>query len=311
MDLDRLTADYRALSTAVGVVDLTALRSRVEVRGADRVGFVHNFCTNDIKALPDGETCEAFLLNGKGNVLFYAEIRKRPESIVIESGADRGAAIIRHLDKYVIREDVTFADRSSEWSELLVVGPQAATHVGDVGGTLIVHAGNWTAMPNFVVLGPAAEVQELQQRLVAAGVPLCSYAALDALRIEAGFPLDGVDVGDKNLAQEVDRVAQTISFKKGCYLGQETVARLDALGHVNKSLVGLRFADRNAEQVPPRGTELIAGGRVVGEVASSAYSPGAVTSVALAYVRTGSNVVGTRLDSACGTAEVVAFQRNS
>lgn len=307
IDTDRLTSDYQSLSTIVGVVDLSDRRSRVELQGADRAAFLHNFCTNEVRNLPDMGGNEAFLLNGKGNVLFYVNVWKRTESIVVEAGADRGAAIVRHLDKYVIREKVTLADRSAEWGELLVAGPRVAEQVRDVGGSLFVVAAHWTVAPNYVVVGPRTEIESLRSRLVAAGVASCDFAALNVLRIEAGFPIDGIDVSEKNLAQEVDRIERTISFKKGCYLGQETVARLDALGHVNKTLVGVKFADAKADRVPPPGTALTVDGRAVGEVTSAAYSPGANASVALAYVRTGSNVPGTKLLSAFGDAEVVKF----
>lgn len=307
MDHDRLLADVRALTTTVGLVDLSAKRSRVELSGADRASFLHNFSTNDIRNLPDGATCEAFLLNAKGNVLFYVNVWNRPESIVVEAGADRGAAIVRHLDKYLIREKVTLADRSAEWGELLVAGPQAEEFVRSVANDSFVVPASWTTGPNYAVVGPAAEVRSYRDRWIAAGAPLCHFAALDALRIEAGYPIDGVDVSEKNLAQELDRIERTISFKKGCYLGQETVARLDALGHVNKTLVGVRFAEADADRVPPAGTELTAGGRAVGEVTSATYSPTLATSVALAYVRQGSNAPGTKLDSSFGPAEVADF----
>jgi folate-binding protein YgfZ len=162
----------------------------------------------------------------------------------------------------------------------------------------------WTAGPNFLVVGPRAELQAWRDRLAEQGVKSCDLAALDASRIEAGYPIDGVDVTDKNLAQEVNRIERTISFKKGCYLGQETVARLDALGHVNKTLVGLTFAAAGPDGVPTPDTELTAAGQTVGQVTSAAYSPRLEAAVALAYVKQGQNTPGTRLESAVGPAVV-------
>lgn len=303
MDHDRLRHDYRALSTTVGVVDLTARRSRVELTGADRHAFLHNFCTNDIRNLPENQGCEAFLLNAKGHVLFYVNVWRRPESLVVESGGGRGATLVAHLDKYLIREQVTLADRSADWDELLVAGPQAAAAIADLPDGAFAQPTAWTRAPNFTVIGLTATIDALRKRLAANDVPTCDFAALDALRIEAGFPLDGLDVSDKNLAQEVDRIERTISFKKGCYLGQETVARLDALGHVNKTLVVVRFASTSPDAVPTTGTELTCNGQPVGQVTSAAFSPGLEASVALAYVKQGANAPGPKFDSTCGPAE--------
>src|SRR5690606_6094431 len=130
-----------------------------------------------------------------------------------------------------------------------------------------------------------------------------SYA-VEVARIEAGMPLYGMDITDDNLPQEVDRNDWAISFNKGCYLGQETVARIDALGHVNRTLVGLRFA---SESVPEPGGELLAGDKVVGHVTSAAWSPAQRRAVALGYVRQGHNRPSARLVSAVGEAEVIAL----
>jgi folate-binding protein YgfZ len=135
-----------------------------------------------------------------------------------------------------------------------------------------------------------------------AGAIECGPAAIDAFRIEAGMPLYGRDITIENLPQEVNRNAQAISFTKGCYLGQETVARIDALGHVNRLLVGVRIAGK---QVPSDGAELTIDGKAVGHVTSAAFSPRLGKAVALAYVRTTSAKPGTRLQSAAGEAEVV------
>jgi folate-binding protein YgfZ len=140
--------------------------------------------------------------------------------------------------------------------------------------------------------------------LAAAGATPCDPDAFHAARIEWGFPLFGIDISDKNLPQEVARDALAISFVKGCYLGQETVARIDALGHVNKTLVGVRF---DGHTVPATGLELSASGNKVGEVASATWSPRLKAPLALAYVRRGSNTPGTRPTSSAGNAEVVAL----
>jgi folate-binding protein YgfZ len=122
-----------------------------------------------------------------------------------------------------------------------------------------------------------------------------------ALRIESGWPLFGVDFDGSNFPQEVGRDAQAISFRKGCYLGQETVARIDALGHVNKRLCTVRLAGEAAA-----GDDLFAGGEPVGRVTSSSYSPRLDGWLALAMVRRGHNDPGAQLACREQPAEVVS-----
>ena len=147
--------------------------------------------------------------------------------------------------------------------------------------------------------------------LANAGAVPAGADAFEMARIEAGTPLYARDISDKNLPQEVNRDALAISFTKGCYLGQETVARIDALGHVNRVLVGVRFA---GSEPPPPGTELTVteaqgseGKATVGAVTSAAYSPRLGSSLALAYVRRGHTQPGTQLTSSAGPAQVVSL----
>ena len=126
----------------------------------------------------------------------------------------------------------------------------------------------------------------------------------DAVRIEAGTPLFERRFRRRQLPQEVGRDAEAISFTKGCYLGQETVARIDALGHVNQRIVGVRFFGR---EVPAVGTELTHDGRACRPRDIGAFSPQLGAPLALAMVRREANALGTRLESAVGACEVIAL----
>lgn len=314
------------LYDSVGLVDFST-RGKIELTGEDRAKFLHNLCTNDIKGLTAGSGCEAMLLDAKGHVQFYALVHNTGESLVLEElaapSADAGARLRKHLDKYLIREKVVIADRTSEWGEILVAGAGAAEIVGRVleiavptaslasvacpllgDGAFVVCSVQATG-PNYSIFCVRAAVAELQAKLAEAGALVCDFEAWQAPRIEARLPLYGVDISDKNLAQEIDRIELTISFRKGCYLGQETVARLDALGHVNKTLVVLEFAQRaaDAEAVQP-GTELTIDGQSVGQVTSAATRDG--KTIALGYVRRGKNARGTVVESAAGPATITS-----
>jgi folate-binding protein YgfZ len=314
-------AQYAALTQAVALVDLTG-RTQIELAGADRVRFLHNLCTNEIRKLAVGAGCEAFLTSVQGKTLAHVFVFAGPETLVVDTVAGQAEAILKHLDHYLVSEQVTLTDRSDEWGEVLVAGPAAAELLAslcgaELPGELLAHrsvalAGRpaslrraeITAGGGFLVSAARDAVTTIVDAIVAAGAIPCAMAAFDAARIEHGFPLFGQDITPANLPQEVGRDRQAISFVKGCYLGQETVARIDALGHVNKLLVGLRFAGPGA---PEAGLKVQNGQTDVGHVTSVAYSPRFQAAIGLGYVRRGHEASGTKLSSAAGEVEVVAL----
>lgn len=316
-----LMSQYEALAAGAGVVDF-ADRSQIEVSGADRAKFLHNFCTNDVLKLLPGQGCEAFFTNVQGKILGHFLIFCGADSLVLESVAGQAEAIIAHLDRYLISEDATLADRSVEWTELLVSGSDSPDLLQQVFGVSIpsglcdhlsIEAGEDTISirrveitgPNcFLLSCPHSAAATIVRQLTDTGAARCDREAVEMARIEAGWPYFGPDISEKNLPQEVARDAQAISFTKGCYLGQETVARIDALGHVNRQLVGVKLM---GETVPARGDELRSGDKVVGTVTSAAFSPRLQMPLALAYVRSSHVNAGTRLDASTGAAEVIAL----
>jgi folate-binding protein YgfZ len=317
----QLLTDYDALTTGAGLVDFGD-RTLVELTGDDRTRFLHNLCTNDILKLPVQAGCEAFLTNVQAKILAHVLVFAGQESLVLETVAAQGSPIVKHLDRYLVRERVTLADRTSDWAEWFLAGPGSPQVLERLCGH-VVPPRAWTSARaeiagqavclrrvdivgpiGFLIVGPRAAAAAVGDALVAAGGTPVGPAAFEAARIEAGFPLYGRDITERNLPQEVARDDRTISFRKGCYLGQETVARIDALGHVNQMLVGLRLAGQ--DHVPP-GLELFAEAAKVGQVTSAAFSPRQQCCVALAYVRRGRHAPGTRLDCSQGTAEVTSL----
>ena len=314
-------SQYQALVQHAGLVEL-GQRTQIELTGADRATFLHNLCTNEVRRLGVGSGCEAFLTSVQGKTLAHVFIFVGPDSIVLDTVPGQGAAILKHLDHYLVCEQVTLADRSSERSAFLLSGPDSRRLLETMtdalpGAARLAHGAaklaghdvwlrqvDWAGPVGFEISLPAAEAAVLAAALEHAGATRCGYAAFDAARIEQGLPFFGADISDQNLPQEIARDAQAISFVKGCYLGQETVARIDALGHVNKTLVGLRF---EGSEIPRPGGELRAGEQTVGAVTSAAYSPHLAAPLALGFVRRGSNAPGTRLQCTSGEAEVVAL----
>jgi len=313
-----LRTHYLALTEGVGVSPLSG-RTLLEVRGSDRTQFLNGFCTNNIKAVAPGQGCEAFVTSPQGKTLGHVLVFCEPDRLWLDTSPGQAAALIAHFDKYVISEDVQFVDRSAETGLLLVAGKQAGEVLSQLTGqeppsTMLAAArgkiGEFDLrlarvpyVPDgyFVWLAPRDVVPALEP-LMQAGAVLCTIVTVEAARIAAGFPLFGSDISEDNLPQEVGRDAQAISFTKGCYLGQETVARIDALGHVNKKLVGLKFGSADP---PLPNTPLMAGDKEVGRVTSAAWSPALNAPLALGYVRTIHARPGTPLVSAIGSAEIV------
>lgn len=319
---ETVLAEYQALTARAGIVDVGA-RTQIEILGADRITFLHSFCTNDIKKLEPGQGCEAFLCNAKGKVIAYVQVYCRRDSLVLETSPGQSGEIVAHLDRYVIREDVRLADRQPEWSQFLLAGPLAsavlARAMPHAPASVIETRSDWlahadveiagvpislrqarlTGPPSFLLSYPRddavpAQSARVRDRLVESGAQSCSLAALEIVRIEAAIPSFGQDITDDNLPQEVGRDVHAISFTKGCYLGQETVARIDAMGHVNRKLCQFLI---EGDALPATGSELLADGKAVGWVTSCTFSPRHGSFLALGYVRTTHAASGTNLTS--------------
>ena len=314
-------AQYRALVERAGLVDL-GRRTQIELRGPDRATFLHNLCTNEIRKLQAGAGCEAFLTSVQGKTLAHVFVFAGPDSLVVDTVPGQSECVLAHLDHYLVCEQVELVDRTPEWSELLLAGPEsqdmlcgltdvrlAETRCANAqaivaGKNVWLRRADLTGPVGFLVSGNDPDLAAVRDALCKAGATVCGRQAFEAARVEWGFPLFGPDISDKNLPQEVARDSLAISFVKGCYLGQETVARIDALGHVNKTLVGIRFHGASVPQSP---AQLDAGGQRVGEATSIVFSPHLGSALALGYVRRGSTAPGTRLTSAVGEAQVVAL----
>lgn len=298
--------------------------STVRVTGADRQEFLNKFCTNDLKPLAAGQGIETLLTDVKGKIVAGTIAIVAEDAIILLTVPGQAAALIAHLDRYCIREDVQFVDATTESAWHAVVGERAAAVIAAAAGVSVdqLPAGSWnhcaTAMDGAAVrvvhapvLGNPAWLVEsaigagaaVTPALIAAGAETAPPALFHTLRIEAGWPLFGADYAQDNLPQEVGRDAELISFRKGCYLGQETVARIDALGHVNRQLVSVRCADANATLAA--GDDVTAGEQVVGQITSACFSPRDNAPLALAMIRRGSNTPGTQLTCGSATVEVI------
>jgi folate-binding protein YgfZ len=310
---------YEALTRGVGFAPLTG-RTIIEVTGSDRVQILQSFTTNDVKRLQPGQGCEAFVTSTQGKTIGHIWIFSEPNRHIIDATPGQAQTLIEHFNRYVISEDVTFADKSGDFVDLLTVGTGAAATLAKLTAAtvprdLLDHsavkiAGHHASIRRVDYAGPDCyliqashhDAAAITNALANTGAVACDQNSLDSARLEAGFPLFGLDITPDNLPQELDRNAQAISFTKGCYLGQETVARIDAIGHVNRLLVGIKFS---GNEIPDRGTELLSAGQKVGDVTSAAWSPRLQAPLALAIVRRSCAKPGNELETKHGHARVI------
>jgi folate-binding protein YgfZ len=312
-----------ALDHGAAWIDRTG-RSRLDVTGPDRAKFLHNLTTNDVRRLPAGRGCEAFVTSLQGKTLGFVTLHVGDDRILLRADAGGLDALLPHFGKYGALEDVAWDDASGRTFEYHLVGPKSGEAVQTLGGEVpppddlahhattlagrpvLVVRESPTLDPGLTIVGDAPDAEAVASALTGAGRPLglvrMSPEQFEALRIEAGTPVFGRDLDASNLPQEADRDRRAISFTKGCYLGQETVARLDALGHVNKVLRGLRLA---SEAVPPPGSALLVDGKEVGRLGSAARAIRGVGVVGLALVRVAQAGPGTELRCAGEGFEVV------
>ena len=311
--------EYRQAREAAALFDLSH-RGKVEVTGPEARTFLHNLLSNDVKSLAYSRGRETFLCNVQARVLAYGLVYclKIFEDSAFVSSHDAfwldldpgfGDKVTKHLDWHLISEQAEIADRTATFAQLHLAGPHAAALLEQDGikglapgelvqtgfgeDTVQFRRTDRLGVPGYDIVCPAAIAEAYWTRYVVRGARPAGLAAEGVLRVEAGTPVYGKDVTENNLAPEVGRTAQAISYTKGCYLGQEPIVRLRDLGHANRVLTGLRV---EGTQPVPAGAKLWREGKEVGQVTSSVYSPALGTVIALAYVRRGNTEPGTALE---------------
>ncbi|HEX3040766.1 MAG TPA: folate-binding protein [Solirubrobacterales bacterium] len=295
--LIELDAQYRQLREECGLVELPE-RGLLIVGGPDAAEYLQGQLTNDTEAIEPGGWIYAALLDRKGHM--QADMRVlRPgdgPELWLDLEPEGKVAANRHLQMYKIGREVEVTDASDGHTLLSLIGPRATEVARAVdGASLRTEAG-------VDLIVPAAELDRTRDALLAAGAVEVSAAAAEILRIEAGRPRFGAEMGTETMPAEAGIVEQAVSFTKGCYIGQETVARLHYKGKPNRHLRGLRFS---APAEP--GQALTLGEKEVGTLGSAAVSP-AFGPVGLAILRREAEPGATLAVGEDGvTAEVVAL----
>ena len=286
VDLD---AQYRVLREGAGGVRRDGRRS-IAITGTDAADYLEGQVTNEVEALAPGEGCYAALLDRKGHMQGDMRLlRIGDEAFELETEAVAGDAILRHLSMYKIGREVEVEDVSGRTITLSVIGP-AAVEVTGTGPLVPEHAhrahsiGGVGSRAVATDLGvdlvvPAAEVEGVADELARAGAEAVTEAAAEIVRVESGRPRFGAEMTTATIPEEAGINERAVSFTKGCYIGQETVARLHYRGKPNRHLRGLRLGG------PGESGELVRlGDRDLGSIGTAVLSP-AHGHIALAILR--------------------------
>jgi folate-binding protein YgfZ len=295
--LIELDAQYRQLREECGLVELPE-RGLLIVSGPDAAEYLQGQLTNDTEAIEPGKWVYAALLDRKGHMQADMRVLRPGEGpeLWLDLEPEGMAAASRHLQMYKIGREVEVTDASDGHTLLSLIGPRA-TEVPRA-----VDAASLRTGAGVDLIVPSAERDRVRDALLAAGAVEVSPAAAEILRIEAGRPRFGAEMGTETMPAEAGIVELAVSFTKGCYIGQETVARLHYKGKPNRHLRGLRFS---APAEP--GQALALGVKEVGKVGSAVVSP-AFGPVGLAILRREAEPGATLAVGEDGvTAEVVAL----
>lgn len=296
-------AEHRAVRQSVGIADLSH-RGKVRVTGEDRTKWLQSVISNDILPLQPGQGRYSSFLTHKGKMLTYFRAYVLADAVMLEDVGEIGETTYGALRKFLLYGTKAKMENCAEsWGLLLVSGPKAAATVKSAFGTdvadlkpvnfvpatiggqsaLIVRTEE-TGEEDYEILLPvdglAAAWERLLQAGKAYGIKPVGSQAREALRIEAGIPKAGPELNEEVVPPEANLEGKAFSLTKGCYPGQEVVARMDTYGSVRRHLVGLIVKDAS---VPPKGAKLYSGDREVGWISSAVYSSQMNSVIALGF----------------------------
>lgn len=251
--------------------------SVLDLVGADAEAIAHTLTTNEVKSLQVGQGRETFVTDVKGKALGHGSFFRTEDGLRFIGAAGQSERLAAHADRYIIREDCQLMIRDAEFVAVALPDSDCIglaelchqAHADSITTTIgsspaSVHGVRWTGNQSCVALLAADAAESAIQSLSVSGKTELDSEAFHRDRVSFGYPWYGADLDEKNLPQEADRDDSAISFTKGCYLGQETIARLDALGQVQRKLVRWQIDG----DLPAAGATLDADGKTVGRLTS-------------------------------------------
>jgi glycine cleavage system T protein len=325
--------EHHAVRQKVGVVDLSH-RGRLHLTGSDRAAYLHRIISNDVEGLAVGEGNYATILTNRGKIIADMKVCVFEESIGIETNAETTSSLYQELDKYLIADDVAIEDFTKRTGAVGVHGPKSAELLKDAcgfdvqdlpeyhsvvdevdGRRIVCVRANETGEVGYNLFTASESIEWLWDTILTKGRTFSAQpvglTALNSLRIEAGIPLYGAELDDSVFPGEAE-LEKAVSFEKGCYIGQEIVARMKYRGHPNRLLRGFEIAG----DIPPQnGDSLLDGDKEIGWITSAIVSPTLGRTIGMGYVRIAFTDEGSQLevetaeDRLDATVRVLPFYR--
>lgn len=307
-----LLTEYKAARDGAAVHDSSYV-GRVKGTGEDVLDLIHRLSTNAVVSLEAGQGAPTVLTTDRGRILDLVTVLNLGDYILLLTGPQARDTVIEWIDKYTIVDDVEFEDVTSSTAMLSVIGPKAQDTLGGLAGieldsfaphqsSKIVIAGvesyvvrrDLVDLPRFEVVVQGHDSEIVWQEIIGAGAIPIGLEASEVLRVERVLPGHDRELGESYNPLETG-LWGTISFTKGCYIGQEVIARLDTYQKVQKHLVSFSFSpDARVEA----GVKLAREGREVGQVTSVVKVPTTGELIGLGYVRKEAAEVGTQISLA-------------
>ena len=306
--------EHCSVRTGVGISDLSH-RGRLRLTGEDRAKYLHRIISNHVEGLGIGEGNYATILTNRGKLIADMRVYVLEEEITIETNAETTQILALELDKYLIADDVVIEDVTDRTGMIGVHGPKSADFMRnafgiDVDGLHEHHTVAYSVEGRWIVCIRENETGEIGYNLYTASASLewlwdatltkgrefgaypVGLTALNSLRIEAGIPRYGAELNDSIIPLEAE-LENALDFEKGCYIGQEIVARMKYRGHPNRLLRGFKI---DHDTPPEQGSLIFSGEKEVGWITSAINSPTLGETIGMGYVRTAFTDSGSQVE---------------
>jgi folate-binding protein YgfZ len=301
MEATKLSTDYSAVRNGgAGLIDLSA-RGRILISGSEAVMFLNGLVTNDMKTLAVSSWMPAVFPNVQGRLLAAVRVIHREDGFLIDTENATGDTVVKLLERFTLAGDFRLADLTENTAHLSIQGAKAPEIIGAILGETLANLGrdavasvDWqgrqitlirathTAEEGFDLFVNATEMETLRDAFIKAGAQPIGNDTIETLRLEAGIARYGIDMDETNVVTETN-LDDAVSFTKGCYIGQEIIARIKYRGHVAKKLAGLVF---EGEVSLESGAKIFSvDDKEIGRVTSAGFSPRLARAIALGYLK--------------------------
>ena len=301
--------EYAAIRKSVGMFDASC-RGIISLEGEDRLAFIDRMTTQLLTDIHDGDALLAFILNRKGRIIADVIVVCEKDRILVDCDVTVVSAIIDHFKLFIVADDVKITNATQQEHRIWLIGPLAKEL--DEFGTTFTLPKQFLGVEGTALTISPEDAEVFWQKIVDKSIRPVGWYALNMARVEEGTPLFRVDYDNENLPHETSSCHSRVKFDKGCYLGQEVVARMESLGRPKQLLVHLELSN---DELPTAGTQIWdsmtdGGGKAIGVVTSSAISPmkGGVVSV-IAMVKNSCSADGTEVFPLIGEEQMKAVVR--